>query len=109
MSLDANVRVILEIIALFGVVVGPAIAYLAAKRKIGAEVRLIDIETIKGWSEQRKNFEREIAELHQELSDEQDRRRADRATYHEQIEDLYEQLSVMRKKLNRYEGLDDYE
>lgn len=79
---------IAEILAILGMVVGPFIAYLAAKRKIGAEVLLIDIETIKGWSEARKAFEAEIAELHIDLAAEQNLRRDDRTKYLEQIAKL---------------------
>ena len=93
---------VFEIIALLGIVVGPGVAYLAAKRKIKSEVLLIDINTIRGWSAQRKSFENEIAELHQALSDEQDQRRADRERYLLQIDALQMEVSELRERLREY-------
>jgi len=97
--MNLDVRLVLEFIALLGVVAGPVIAYLAAKRHSDAEVLLIDISTIKGWSEARIQFEEEIANLHNEVNAEQDKRREERKKYLAKIECLENTIRQMEKKL----------
>ena len=83
---------ILELIAFAGIIAGPIIAYLASRRKIGAEVLLIDINAIKGWSEQRRSFEKEIACLHNSLRDERSKRRSEREIYLKKIDEMRAEL-----------------
>ena len=90
---------IFEVVAILGVIVGPLIAYFAAKRKIGAEVLLIDIETIKGWTEVRKSWAEELSELHTALVNEQNKRREERTKYLVRILELEEQIRELKKKL----------
>ena len=97
--MNATTFPIFEIIAILGIVLGPIIAYFAAKRKIGAEVLLIDISTIKGWSEVRKGFEAEISSLHKKLREERDKRRLEREMYLKQIAALEEELRVVLQLL----------
>jgi hypothetical protein len=90
---------IFELIALLGIVVGPLIAYFAAKRKIGAEVLLIDINTIKGWGEARREMEGEIAGLRNALEISETKRRADREKYLKKIDELQAELDEYAEKL----------
>ena len=97
--MNLNNLPIFEIIAFLGIVTGPVLAYWFARRKSKAEILLIDINTIKGWSEQRRNSEKERAELRQALSDEQNLRRSDREKYLKKIDEIQKELSVLRDKL----------
>ena len=90
------------ILALLGLVVGPTIAYFAAKYKVMAEVRLIDINTIKSWSEARKAFEKEISALHAELSVERAKRREERKKYLKQLDELEKKLRKTEVCLAKY-------
>ena len=103
--MDLTTRTIFEFIAFLGIIVGPVIAYFAARRKIGAEVLLIDINAIKGWAEYRKSSEKEIAGLHQDLSDEQDKRRAERERYLKKIDNIHQELVTIRVQLSDCLGL----
>ena len=101
--MEASNNLTLEFIAIMfgfiGVVISPLVAYYAAKRKIGAEILLINIDTIKGWSEARKSFETEIAELHDELNAERLKRREERVKYEKKIEDLKAEIKELTEKL----------
>lgn len=89
-----------EILALIGVIGGPLAGYFAAKRMTDAKILLMNIDAIQQWSDRRRAFEDEIAELHEDLALEQKRRRDEREEYLDRIAKLRGLLRVCASRLN---------
>lgn len=99
MQLNDTLSVVLALFALMGTVAAPILAFLIARRKVGGEVLLADIEAVKGWSDQRKRFEEEIQQLHEDLISERAKRREERLQYDIEIDSIRTELAVLRAAL----------
>lgn len=89
-----------EVLALIGIIAGPLAGYLAAKRMTDANVLVANLDAIKKWSEQRQHWEDEISDLHTALAVEQEKRRAEREKYLDQLSRMRGLLRKCTEKLD---------
>lgn len=90
------------ITAFLAIFVGPIGGYLTqrlAKKKDQPELRIIDIETINNWAQERREWEKEVKELHEELLRERDLRRADREQYYIELDKLKMEIENLKTRL----------
>ena len=104
--MDEARPLLLELLAILALVLGPLLTYSIAKKKQAPELLLADLQAVKGWSEQRRSYEAEVAELHVELIAERDRRREERETYLALIDEIKEEVKQLRRDLKNCLGND---
>jgi len=95
---------VLELLAVLVLIVGPVSTYIIARRKVGPEVLLADINAVKGWSEQRANYEKELTDLHNALMEEQEKNRRNRQEYYKTLADLEDENERLRDSLEELSG-----
>ena len=86
--------IILEIIALFGLIVGPITIWFTRRRKEGSEIILLNAETVNTWSETTKNWSEERRQLQEEIDTEREKR----IQLEELVKKLEKSLDDERKK-----------
>lgn len=99
----SNEAIFLSIIAFLGTVAGPALAYLANKRKISGEVLLTDLETIKRWREQLRSLEQEIDAKRDQISSLESQLYDEKALHRKKMESLMDDLVDCQDKLDELE------
>jgi hypothetical protein len=114
---------VVAILALFG---GPTIAIIgwwSNRRKITADVHLVEAKTMREWNAARKELEKELERLSGLLRDERNGRREDRErflkriaelefTYQQTIASLQEKLQICVEALTAHDikidGIEDW-
>lgn len=73
---DVIIRLVLGVIAFVGVIAAPILTYIIARAKLGGELRLSDLEAIRGWSEISRQWDEERTSLHAIIDEEREKRRS---------------------------------
>jgi flagellar motility protein MotE (MotC chaperone) len=102
-GLGSSWQTVISLLALFGGPIVAFISYLAARRKIGAEVHLVEAKTLRERNAVRRELENDLGQLSEALREERDGRREDRDKFAKRIAELeftYQQtIAALQEKL----------